>query len=239
VGQSRQTDQPCGVFSAAQPAYSAYWCRQAELDLVQACNARGIFTAAVIDFQPGHRLQSTSASCAYPSLFLMTNEQAVAEVHTTYGVAADRVMLGGSTYLEQLTLDTTAAAVRRCELLQAYGVPTDAQLVPFFLAPDDMVPDATHAIPACVRALDAMLPAHFSIAVRPHPRNHPSTVSALRVMCEGHELEKARRLVMDASMPVDNKSMAMACQYTLSMGSTLSIECMAWGTPSAFFQCGW
>jgi len=212
---------------------------KAELDLFQACNARDIFTAAVIDFQPGHRLQTSSASSAYPSLFLMTNEQAVAEVKAKHCVAADAVLLGGSTYLEQLALDTTAATVPQCELLAAYGLPTDAQLVPFFLAPDDMVPDAGNAIPACVRALDAMLPAHFSIAVRPHPRNDPSTVSALRTMCEEGELEnKSRRLVMDA-MPIDNKSMAMACQYTLSMGSTVSIECMAWGTPSAFFQCGW
>jgi hypothetical protein len=69
----------------------------------------------------------------------------------------------------------------------------------------------------------------------------PPCTQALRALCAaaGWSEPGRRRLVMDAASPVDNKSLARACEYTLSMGSTVSVECMAWGTPSAFFQMGW
>lgn len=166
---------------------------KAELDLFQACNARHIFTAAVIDFAPGHRLQTSTPTTAFPALFLMTNANAVAEVTGVYGVAAEAVVLGGSTSLEQLAADTAAAAVSSHALRLALGLPPDTPLVPFFLAPDDMVPSATEGILSCVRALATWLPLRFSVAVRPHPRNAVATVHAGAASAvRGRRLERAR-----------------------------------------------
>jgi hypothetical protein len=69
------------------------------------------------------------------------------QVTGVYGVAAEAVVLGGSTSLEQLAADTAAAAVSSHALRLALGLPPDTPLVPFFLAPDDMVPSATECAP--------------------------------------------------------------------------------------------
>ena len=137
---------------------------RAELDVVRACRRRlRVQTAVLIDFAPGHRLGAARPGDAgFPDYLWTTNPRARADLLARYGLSPDRVVMVGSTFLGRLAAEAgspvqfTKAEVReryRVEAGIATSVPSPSSscsVVPYFLSPDDMVPDAATAIPRCL-----------------------------------------------------------------------------------------
>eukprot|EP00951_Prasinocladus_malaysianus_P043867 scaffold555065_cov42-Prasinocladus_malaysianus.AAC.1 len=120
-----------------------------------------------------------------------------------------------------------------------------------------MVPDASNAIPATLRMLHDDLsllarPHHsasntvlseISVVIRMHPRNSPELREEVSDLC--HSLAIAANaktkvtMMLDVHAQVDNRSLCQAAAVTMSMGSTLGVESLAWGTAAAFYHRGW
>eukprot|EP00873_Tetraselmis_striata_P041102 jgi/Tetstr1/461366/TSEL_006491.t2 len=119
----------------------------AELDLVAACRGMGVPTAILVDFFAGHRLEGRDPGTGFPDVLMYTNEAAAEDIRARYRVPAQRLAFVGSTYLESLVLDDSPA---ECSPPEVYAqLELDAascRLLPFFVSPDDMVPDAVRAI---------------------------------------------------------------------------------------------
>ena len=238
---------------------------QAETAMATAAKSLGVPFALMCDFSLGHRLEALSDPAAAIDLLMTTNAAAADEATARYGLPATSIVTVGSTYLEGLAKDGGEAAMDPAAVRRALGnkvgtrgsgdVGPGTALVPFFLAPDDMVPDATAAV---VRAVDALVAALVDaeaagafgvkgsrplVVIRPHPRWEAPTRRALRALHAANENETATVGVHldegESASGVDNASLCKAAAFTLSMGSTVSVESLAWGTPSAFWQVGW
>eukprot|EP00854_Cymbomonas_tetramitiformis_P006204 gene6204-7436_t len=207
---------------------------RAELELVAAAKDRSLPVALVIDFAPGHRLSGVSA---IPDLAFATNPLAAAAVEAE-GL---QCFVAGSAYLEQLSNDAAPPAMDAPAVRSEYKLAADAVLVPLFLAPDDMVPDAPTATVACLTHVAEAFAtlkgeAELALVIRPHPRWELPTRDAVRQAVP----RLAVPAVLDESpSAIDNKSLYKASYATLTLGSTVSVESMAYGTRSAFVQIGW
>ena len=249
---------------------------RAELDVVRACRRRlRVQTAVLIDFAPGHRLGAARPGDAgFPDYLWTTNPRARADLLARYSLSPDRVVMVGSTFLCKLAAEAgspvqlTGAEVRERYCVEA-GIATSVlsslgAVVPYFLSPDDMVPDAATAIPRClelfVQDFDEFV-AQFNqkmggptawyieshVVIRPHPRNEAGTIDAVQKAVDGlgrmvRIREHSRRhLYLDRGegRKIDNKSLVRASYATVTMGSTLSVESLCWGVASAFFKRGW
>eukprot|EP00899_Mesostigma_viride_P025452 jgi/Mesvir1/6091/Mv00807-RA.1 len=238
----------------------------AEVDVAEACKERGILCVMVIDFDPGHRLHGLrdpqEGPGRTPQHFIVTNAQAGKQLEEKFGVPHDCITVGGSCHLEALAVDKGPAALSPSEVASKLGLPSAQRMLAFFLAPDDMVPDASTAIPASTRSLlSALAGTPWQVIVRPHPRNHPETVAAIRDLVAASSTSSPSAspaadvaapgsassprdaphslAIMDTSGAVDNKSLIKACAVTLSMGSTVSVESIVMGTPSVFYEVDW
>ena len=258
---------------------------RAEQDFVRACRRRlRVQTAVLIDFAPGHRLGAARPGDAgFPDFLWTTSPRARADLLERYGLSPDRVVMVGSTFLGKLAAEAgSPVQFTRAEVLKHYylhgaimkngtSVPmvsSKCPIVPYFLSPDDMVPDAAAAIPRClelfVQDFDRYvaffeernyqrLPGstecciEWIVVFRPHPRNEAGTIDAVQEAVDGlgrmerigeHSL---RYLYLDRGegRKIDNKSLVRASIATVTMGSTLSVESLCWGVPSAFFKRGW
>ena len=258
---------------------------RAEQDFVRACRRRlRVQTAVLIDFAPGHRLGAARPGDAgFPDYLWTTNPRARADLLERYGLSPDRVVMVGSTYLGKLAAEAgSPVQFTRAEVWERY-YPVDAlknvktatsvpivstlrPIVPYFLSPDDMVPDAATAIPRCLELfvqdfdryvalfeetnyerLQASTCIEWIVVFRPHPRNEAGTIDAVQEAVDGlgrmeriggHSL---RYLYLDRGegRKIDNKSLVRASYATVTMGSTLSVESLCWGVASAFFKRGW
>ena len=208
----------------------------------------GIKVALMVDFFVGHRMDRARAD-AFPDVIMTTNELARDEVAQKWqhAISSDCIVNVGSTYLESLAIDATPPALDSAEVmarLSSLGVRKGDVAVPFFVSPDDMVPGATDAIASClaefakgVSTANAALGDGVSIRVllRPHPRNEPATRDMLMQLARDAE----SCFVFDGDGDVDNRSLSKALPCSVSMGSTLGVECMAWGCAASFFRVGW
>ena len=264
---------------------------RAEQDFVRACRRRlRVQTAVLIDFAPGHRLGAARPGDAgFPDYLWTTNPRARADLLERYGLSPDRVVMVGSTFLGKLAAEAgspvqfTQDEVRERyypvdALKNATSVPmvsTMCSIVPYFLSPDDMVPDAATAIPRCLKLfvqdryvafyeernyrdykgnkIERPPPGSskycigWIVVFRPHPRNEAGTIDAVQEAVDGLGRMKRiggqslRYLYLDRGegRKIDNKSLVRASFATVTIGSTLSVESLCWGVPSAFFKRGW
>mmetsp|Transcript_37859 Transcript_37859/g.106963 ORF Transcript_37859/g.106963 Transcript_37859/m.106963 type:complete len:222 (+) Transcript_37859:175-840(+) len=127
---------------------------QAELDMVRACKARGIPTAVLVDFMPGHRLEARDPAAFFPALFMVTNEKAERDIRERYVSMPLSISVVGSTYLESLVLDKEPSQWGVVQVYEQLKLDREKEtILPFFISPDDMVPDAATAVHTTVRML--------------------------------------------------------------------------------------
>ena len=223
---------------------------QAEVDVLKAIKSTrpDAVVVMLVDFFIGHRLDTAEPPRMFPDLTLTTNPEAREELVTRYSgvVEADRFVCCGSTYLESLATDTAPPPLDAAQVAQRMGLADASSLrrtVPFFVSPDDMVPGSTDGVASAlaevargVAAASANLASAgpLRVVLRPHPRNEPATKEMLAALCTPES-----PFSLDVNSGVDNRSLASCVPVTLSMGSTLGVESMAWGTPSAFYRGGW
>ena len=199
----------------------------------ESCGAR---TALLVDFAPGHRLEGAVGVDAV----LCTNA-AAAERANALVPGAQTVAVVGSTFLETLAVDAAPPSLTREKVREAYGVSAGEELVPLFLAPTDMVPDCANAVVECVRVVaralaDAAGQGRGVLLLRPHPRLEADAIANLK---DALPALACRTVLADFPPVADNKSVYKSSKASLSMGSTVSLECLAYGCPSAYAYCGW
>ena len=138
------------------------------------------------------------------------------------------MVVTGSAHLERLSkrgLEKTAYQIKRW-----YGLNDSNNIVPFFCAPD-----ADGSIDALV-SLASLIPttplSHPTLVVRPHPRT--AQMERLEYACRQFEY-----VLYDPGDHIYRDDLLRASQFSLAMGSTVSLESLVLGTPSAFYQIGW
>ena len=106
----------------------------------------------------------------------------------------------------------------------------DASVISFFSSPvtQDVV-DAVVSLAELLPKVDIDVPA---VIVRPHPRTRHMEV--LELTCQPLPF-----IHFDGDSTISNRALLSASLFSLSMASTVTLESLVLGTPSAFFQVGW
>jgi len=199
---------------------------QGEWALIRACKAQGLPTAMVVDISGEQKVDHIDPT-DFPDRFLVTNRECIAEL-LSYGAQPDSLVLSGSAYLENLSLGGRPAIGESVE--RYYGFTTEVTAVPFFTGP------STPAAVDALVSLAALLPTtgldNPVIIVRPHPR--AENKDQLESAC--HRFDFVR---YDAASEVGTPDLLAASRFSLSMASTVSLESLVLGIPSAFYQTGW
>jgi len=162
-----------------------------------------------------------------PDQFLVTNKGCVSEL-ILMGVDPKSVALVGSAHLEKMANAPTI--INRESVMDHYGLTASTQIFPFFC-----VPVCDYSIDA-VESLGSLLPstglASISVVVRPHPRMPDKP--KLEEVCSRFD-----RFIFDGEDKISNHDLLSCSSISLSMVSTVSLESVVMGVPSAFYQLGW
>lgn len=172
-----------------------------------------------------------------PDRILVANSACVGELKKL-GFPERAIRVTGSPHLEDLSVrpvqNMETPAVRH-----HYGVMADQALVSLFFPADETSPGAwTGMTSGALVALHALLSRSFlgpwTLIVRPHPRSSGKQIALLAEMCR--ELNNVR---FDSRNAVETPALLAASLFSLSLASTVSLESLVLGVPSAFFQIGW
>lgn len=199
---------------------------QGERALVSACKSLGILTVSVVDISAKARFDGWLPKLL-PDNFLVTNQGCVREL-ISMGVNPTSVTLVGSAHLEKMA--NTKATINRQSLMAYYGLADDTQILPFFCVPvDEYSMDAVESLKSLL--LKTAL-GSISVVVRPHPRmaNKPK----LEDVCSRFD-----QCIFDPGDRISNHELLSCSKISLSMVSTVSLESVVMGVPSAFYQVGW
>lgn len=217
-----------------------------EFELIARARAMGIRTAMVAELGMASvdcvRISYLNAATA-PDHVLVTNElskETFISKLKTEGATHTVVSICGSTHLESLA-STAPARKSRFEVLAEYGVePSDTSqllLVPYFSCCDDerfgVLPEVVKSMVSKVIEFTESLRG-LLLVIRPHPRCSPEALAAVRQACLGQS-----HVFLDTERAVDNTSLLLAADLSLSYGSTTCLESITLGTPSAFVIAGW
>jgi len=209
---------------------------RAEWRWVTKAKRLGIRTAMIIDIGTGSRIPE-AASADSPDQFLVTSYGCVDELRGL-GFPSDLVHVTGSTHLEYLSLRDELKA-QRSAVRRRYGLEGGRPIVSLFCPCDETTPGAWEAmVSGALSQLHALLqnscPCEWILIVRPHPRSSRAQITRLEEICRG--LANVRP---DGPGQVDTPSLLACSLFSLSLASTVSVESLVLGTPSAFFQMGW
>ena len=199
---------------------------QAELALIRSCKRIGINAIVVIDLGLGRKLDNVSVT-DFPARFMVTNSGCLEEL-IAFGAPPACVVVTGSAHLERLS--QRRPGKRGSQIKSVYDLDNACNLLPFFCAPDtyDSI-DALMSLASLITATPLSLPI---LVVRPHPRT-----------ADKGRLEKACRqydhVYYDTGDRIKSLDLLRASRFSLAMGSTVSLESLVLGTPSAFYQIGW
>ena len=224
----RDEKQASVLLSANRPSALISGCsmNQSEWPFIRACNTLGIPAAMTIDFGVGRRLEGISKE-DFPTRFLVTNSGCGREL-VERGAASESVLLAGSAHLERVSKAEPIESDRPVHRI--YGFRRGINIVPFFCTAD-----AAASAKALV-ALAALLPTlaldPFAVIVRPHPRS-------VSLKDLESEIQRSRFLHLDDQNRVSTTELLLASRFSFSMVSTVSLESLVLGIPSAFFQLGW
>jgi hypothetical protein len=199
---------------------------QGEWPLIQACKALGIHTGMVVDIGTLTKIDSMTPD-DFPSRFMVSNDSCHQEV-LDLGAHPATVTVTGDCHLEVLSnlpRQDTSEQVRK-----DYGLPMDASVVSFFCSPNTQ--DTIDAIVSLAELLPTTDIDRPAVIVRPHPRSRHLEV--LELVCQPH-----RFLRFDAEGHVSNWALLATSVFSMSMASTVTLESLVLGTPTAFFQVGW
>ena len=172
------------------------------------------------------------------------------------------VEVGGSVHMEALVAARALATplLSREEVRAAYGVAnTTTMLVPYFTAPDDpkmqystseLIATVSAAVSLALSTSPVDTPP-FVVVIRPHPRTSKDALKEMQASCVSLNVVRSSssssspphfHVVLDVErfnpgslgVVVDNSSLMLASDATLSYGSTTSLESILVGTPSGF-----
>ena len=197
-----------------------------ERPLIRACKEKQIPCISVVDRTIQGKLNKGN-SREYSDRFIVTNSGCVDEL-LALGISLDSIILAGSAHLESYAnmVLTSNNPDARC----FYGLLPGTNLISFFCGPD-----TTSSIEA-VTSISNLLPKtqlrDLTIIVRPHPR-------APQKHLLDEQIRKLDHVLYDVEQELSTPSLLAASRLSLSMASTVSLESLVVGTPSAFYQIGW
>ena len=221
-------DQAAEFIKSGNPKSVILGCssNQGEWPLIRACKALGIHTGMVVDIGTLTKIDSMTPD-DFPSRFMVSNESCHQEV-LDLGADPATVTVTGDCHLEVLS---NLVNPDESELVrQHYGLAMDASVVSFFCSPNTQ--DTIDAIVSLAELLPTTDIDRPAVIVRPHPRTRHLEV--LELTCQPH-----RFLRFDAEGHVSNRALLATSVFSMSMASTVTLESLVLGTPSAFFQVGW
>ena len=197
-----------------------------EQPLIRACKKKQIPCISVVDISTQGKLDKAN-SREYPDRFLVTNSGCIDEL-LGLGVSLDSIILTGSAHLESYA--NTIWNSNGIDARSFYGFLPETNLISFFCSPD-----ISCSIEA-VNSLSNLLPQtqldDLAIIVRPHPR-------APKKYLLDEQARQFRHVLYDHGEELSTPSLLTVSRFSLSMASTVSLESLVIGTPSAFYQIGW
>ena len=184
---------------------------QEEKALVQACKAKGNATLSVVDFAVGRKLKGREPD-NLSDRFLVTNQFAANEL-LDLGVDSERVILAGSTHLEQVFLagfDQPAESI-----ISHYGIEPGKAVVSFFCAANQA--NSVRAVASLADNLAGMPIESAQVIIKPHPRMLDK--QKLKEICE-----RVDQFIYDSEGTTSTASILAASNLSLSIASTVSLE---------------
>ena len=199
---------------------------QSEWALIRACKESGIPTGMVVDIGTLTKIDSMTPD-DFPSRFMVSNQSCYEEV-IQLGVDPASVGVTGDCHLEVLSNLVGPDEIETVR--NHYGLAGDASVISFYDSPitQDTV-DAVVSLAGLLPKIDINLPA---VIVRPHPRTRHMEVLELTCL-------PLPFIHFDGDSTISNRALLSASLFSLSMASTVTLESLVLGTPSAFFQVGW
>jgi hypothetical protein len=199
---------------------------QGEWPLMRACKESGVPTGMVVDIGTLTKIDSMTPD-DFPSRFMVSNKSCYEEV-IQLGADSASVGVTGDCHLEvlsnQVGLDESETVRNH------YGFAADASVISFFGSP--ITQDTVDAVVSLSESLPKIGIDHPEVIVRPHPRTRHMEV--LELTCEPLPF-----IHFDGDNTISNLALLSASVFSLSMASTVTLESLVLGTPSAFFQVGW
>lgn len=200
---------------------------QSEWVLLRVAKRLGIQSVVFVEIGVGERLDQIEVG-DFPDRFLVTNQACAGEL-VELGVHPENVFVTGSTHLELLSMH--GVEINDAGVRAHYHLSPDGLVVSFFSSTNQT---ALKALSHSVSLLAAAKVRKLALVVRPHPRCTELQMARLEQVCR--ETDFAH---FDPRHCIDTPSLLASSAFSLTMGSTVSLESIVLGTPSAFFQIGW
>ena len=199
---------------------------QGEWPLIRACKESWVPTGMVVDIGTLTKIDSMTPD-DFPSQFMVSNQSCYEEV-IQLGAKPASVGVTGDCHLE--VLSNKVGPDESETVRNHYGLAGDASVISFYGSPitQDTV-DAVVSLAELLPKIDVNLPA---VIVRPHPRTRHMEVLELTCL-------PLPFIHFDGDSTISNRALLSASLFSLSMASTVTLESLVLGTPSAFFQIGW
>ena len=199
---------------------------QGEWPLIRACKALGIPTGMVVDIGTLTKIDFMTPD-DFPSRFMVSNESCHQEV-LDLGADPATVTVTGDCHLEVLS---NIVSPDESELVRRhYGLDVNASVVSFFCSP--ITQDAIDALVSLAELLPTTSMVCPALILRPHPRT--PHLETLELACQPYHFVR-----FDAVGHISNRELLSASVFSLSMASTVTLESLVLGIPSAFFQVDW
>ena len=221
-------DQAMALIHDSRPEVLIAGCslNQAEWPLVRAGKRSGIKTAVMVDIGAEDKLDPVEPA-DFPDRFLVTNPGCRGEL-IEFGASPETIVMTGSAHIELLSQRRPASGGYGTKRL--YGLASDDNLAPLFCGPD------TDASIEAVLSLAELLPTtqlnRPAVVVWPHPCAPKK--ERLESACRQFEY-----VHYDAGENISGSDLLVASRFSLAMASTVSLESLVLGVPSAFYQIGW
>lgn len=199
---------------------------QGEWALIRACKVVGVPTGMVVDIGTLTKIDSMTSE-DFPSRFMVSNQLCHDEV-TGLGADPNTVSVTGDCDLEALSNFVNIDESK--PVREHYGLDEDSPVISFFCSP--ITQDAIDAIASLAELIPTTGVDRPALIVRPHPRT--PHLETLEMVCQPYPF-----MHFDAQGHISNRSLLSASVFSLSMASTVTVESLVLGIPSAFFQVDW
>ena len=194
--------------------------------MVRACKRSGVRTVMMVDIGAAGKFDAVSPT-DFPDRFMVTNEGCRDEL-VCYGAEPDTIEITGSAHLELLL--SYKPEKSGPEIYRDYQLESGDPLVSFFCTP--YIDDAIEAVSSLAMLLPATQLERPAVIVRPHPRSpNPERLD--------HVCRQFGFVHFDPGNSISTPALLLASCMSFAMTSTVALESMVLGTPSAFYQIGW
>ena len=221
-----------------------------ELEVIKEAKKRGIRSIMIIELKYIRARNPDISIEKVADRYILTCESSVAPCRAHLAeVGAENVLVEalGSPHLESFALEVP----RRCreETLEAYGLRRETKIVVLVGFPEDpmlnyFTNNMLEALQLTIDALELCDPGANPLAcvVRPHPRSSEQLIRGMQVMCDAVNAAfktsgKTVCIFMDDNFKdpnrVDNRSILGAASLSITSVSTMAIESLAVGCPTA------